>query len=114
MVVPMFLAMGLVFVEVFITRNFKSIGEKLFHCLNYLPFFQWIEKYQFYKDILQAAQEKEKVDEFAYRMNFWIDTFEEFLIDDEWSWPEIEPKFEKSEVTTDLGTLCFLLEVLLL
>ena len=103
MIVPMFWAMGLVLVEICSTKDFRNIRTKLFGCFIYLPLFQWLEQYHFYKEILTAAQNKEQVEEFAHRMNSWIDTFEEFLIDEEWSWREIEPKFEKREITTDLG-----------
>ena len=106
MIVPTFLAMALVMVEIYVTKDFTGCKTKLFECLLYLPLFQWIQTYNFYKEILSAAQEKEKVEEFAQKINCWIDNFKEFQVDDEWSWGKIEPKFRNFEANTKTGKQC--------
>ena len=77
-IVPMFLAIALVLVEICVTKDLEGCKTKLFECLLYLPFFQWIQTYDFYKEISLAAQEKKSVEEFAHKMNLWIDKFKEF------------------------------------
>ena len=55
------------------------------------------------KDQNSSNFEDQKVEEFAHKINCWIDNSKEFQVDDEWSWGKIEPKFRNYEANTDTG-----------
>ena len=63
-------------------------------CLLHLPVLQFIQIFVSFRRLSKVAKTKEEVDNFAERMNAWIDeNWSTFREDEEWPWGNIEKKF---------------------
>ena len=97
MLVPTILAIIAVIIEV--NTKKESDGHKknvirFLKCLLHLPIVQLFQTVVFSQRLWKVAKEKEKVDNFASRMNEWIKGSGSLLIDEEWTWPKIKQNFE--------------------
>ena len=104
MIVPTIFAMVAVIIEV--NTKKKSDGYKrnyFLKCLLHLPIIQLFQTFVFGLKLWKKAKEKEKVDNFASRMNKRIKGCKSLLIDEEWTWEKIRQNF-KGSVSTLVST----------
>ena len=104
MIVPTILAIVAVIIEV--NTKKKSDGYKknvasFLKCLLHLPIIQLFQTFIFCWNLWKVARAKQKVDNFAPRMNKWIKDCGSLLIDEEWTWARIKQNFKGRVLVED-------------
>ena len=97
MIVPMILAIVAVIIEVNTKKEsdgYKKNIVRFLKCLLYLPILQLFRNIVFGWKLWKVARAKQKVDNFAPRMNIWIKECGSLLIDEEWTWARIKQNFK--------------------
>ena len=104
MIVPVILAIVAVMIEVNTKKesdgNMKNIVRFL-KCLLHLPILRLFRTVIFSLKLWDVAKEKEKIDNFAMRMNKWIEGCESLLQDEEWTWAQIKQNFDERVLIED-------------
>jgi hypothetical protein len=108
MIVPTILAIVTVIIEVNTKKesdgNQKNIVCFL-KCLLHLPILKSFQTFIFARSLWKVVKEKEKVEDFASRINKWIEDSGSFLLDDEWTWAKIELHFKGRVLEEDSKVL---------
>ena len=99
MIVPTILAIVAFLIQLYskeTSDGYKRNIVGFLKCLLHLPVLQFIQIFFSFRRLSKVAKTKEEVDNFAERMNAWIDeNWSTFREDEEWPWGNIEKKFTK-------------------
>ena len=108
MIVPTILAIVTVIIEVNTKKESHCNQQNIFSflkCLLHLPILKSIQTFLFARSLWKVVKEKEKVENFASRINKWIEDSGSFLLDDEWTWAKIELHFKGRVLEEDSKVL---------